>query len=104
MTLPLELTLANILALVFGGVSIYAVIVSRRSQLGTTESTKLQEVEILYGQRIALLEDNQKLDAKRVAEATAQAEYFKHHAQRCEEQLQALEQRVSSVEGGRRGA
>lgn len=99
MTLPLEITLANILTCLFGFVSVYALIIARRSQLGTTESTKLQEIEILYGERITLLQDKQKLAADRLAEATAETQFFRLHAQQCEEKLQSLEQRLSSVEG-----
>lgn len=98
MTLPLEINLANILVFTFGLVSIYALIIARRSQLGTTASTKLQEIEILYGERIALLQDHQKHDAALLAEATAESAYFRNHAKQCDEKLVALEKRLSSIE------
>lgn len=98
MTLPLEITLANILSLCTALIAVYAVLISRRAQVSTTTSTKLQEIETYYGERIALLQDQRKADGRLIDEVTAKAEFFKNHAIHCEEQLEKLDQRLREME------
>lgn len=98
MVLPLELTLANIVALGALLISVYMAMKARRTTEDTSSAQKLKEIETFYGERIALLQDHRKAADELIQETRVKAEFFKQHAERCEELLRILEGRVRQME------
>lgn len=98
MVFPLELSFGNILNAVAILVAIYAATRANRTTLDGEAANKLREIETIYGERINLLQDKRRDADEQMRETQAKADFFKQHADRCEEMLRLLEGRVLHME------
>lgn len=99
MTIPLELSLANLIALVSAIIALRAFFVARRGQVDTSFAQRFSELETISGERMELMREQLKEAEGQIRTHAMQAQMFREHAERCDRMLRDLEKRVADIQG-----